>query len=203
MSVFDENTAFVADPAHDAMFVHFQTMKGGHAFHTQHLWRFGGFLGFGLGNPRRKRRTALLHTLNSVAAWVLDRLVHERYLLWLVWNHVGYFSWRRFDLQRVTTSVDAAGLPDMPAVIAQSLTARYGPFHYARYFEYEIARPDGQAYLFKVYWVIERARGTIVVVEETDYWVGRLGFVIDVTFAPAERVQPRSPQITSATSGRA
>ena len=65
----------------------------------------------------------------------------------------------------------------IPHHITTSITSRYGRYEYCRYFEY------GGDNRFKVYWVGLERSGQIVIVEDTDSWIGKWGYFLDVTFS--------------------
>lgn len=176
MSGFEENVAFARDPRLDAESLHFQVMKGGHAFHIEHQHRFGAFMAFPLGKRKPRSRWTLPLLVNSTVCRVFDLLVHKRYLLWLLWNHVGYFSWKYQAMTDASTTTDPARMPPLPDHIRDSVFARYGEFVYCRYFEY------GARDRYVVYWVVLKRNGAIAIVEESDGWVGKWGWAMDVSF---------------------
>ena len=175
---FHENVAFTKDARLESDVLHFQLMKGGHEFHIANMHRFGAFMAFELGSQVVKPRRTLPLLVNSAIGRLFDLITHKRYIFWVIWNHIGYLSWRAHRLSEAMTTAKADDMPPIPDHISTSIASRYGGFEYCRYFEY------GGRYLFKVYWVVLETSGQILIAEETDYWIGRRGKFLDVTLSP-------------------
>lgn len=177
MSRFKDNLAFVSDESKAREILDFQMMKGGHIFHAENLHRFAGFMAFDLNSPRVKSKRTLSLLANSTLVYVSEIITHKRYIFWLVWNHVGYLSWRSQSMTNSMTTADPARMPSIPSHISSSIALRYGKFVYCRYFEYA-ARAR-----FVVYWVVLEESGQVLIVEQGDGRLGALSRFIDVTFS--------------------
>lgn len=174
-SRFEDNKAFATAPDVDGGILNFQVMQGGHIFQARHLHRFGAFMAFPLGSTRPRPRWTPQLLLNSLICRVFDLIVHKRYMLWLLWNHIGYFSWKYQAMTDSMTTAVPAELPPIPEHIVRSIQARYGEFDYCRYFTY------GARDRYVVYWVVLKRNGAILIAEESDGWVGRWGWAMDLS----------------------
>ena len=179
MSAFEENVVFIKNETNEERILHFQLMRGGHEFHIDNLYRFGGFMAFDLNKTKKKSKFSFPLLINTAIGYTFDLLAHKRYIFWLTWNHVGYLSWKYSYLSHSMTTSETSEMAPIPDHISSSIVSRYGPYEYCRYFEY------GGENLFKVYWVVLEKNGQIVIAEETDSWIGRWGKFLDVTLSPA------------------
>lgn len=175
MPSFQENVSFCRDKLNDEEFFRFQLMKGAHKFIIDNVGRFKGIAVFFLNRNEPKKKRSLPLFVNTGVRWFFDLVTPRGYLVWLVWNHIGVASWKYSSLTQSMTSIDVEDFP-IPLHIAASIASRYGAFEYCRYFKYA-----GEN-IFEVYWVVLERDGKIVIVENTDSWIGKWGYFLDVNW---------------------